>query len=157
MFLSWHFKSLKGIVYLKKDNLQSIYWPSGHLLTNGPLQWMGAAQCCSLRRDTQVYAVYPLGKVNHLRIPTLKSMRTRNNIVLWQTFHKFIHKFTQSVLWSTGFLIITPHFCWRLLVILKWTNKGDMKWTTPFQCFRKPAAEAANSCEFVLWVYLKLF
>ncbi len=41
------------------------------------------------------------------------------------------------------FLIITPYFCWRLLLSLKWTNKGDMKQTTPFQCFRKPAPEAA--------------
>ncbi len=38
-------------------------------------------QWCSLR-DTQVYAVYPLGKVNDLRIPTLKSARIRNNIIL---------------------------------------------------------------------------
>ncbi len=73
----------------------------------------------------------------------LKKSMQIHNIVLWQTFHKFIHKFTQSVLWSTVFLIIMPYFCWRLLLSLKLTNKGDMKRTTPFQCFRKPAPEAA--------------
>ncbi len=73
---------------------------------------------------------------------------------------KLIHKFTQSVLWSTVFLIITPYFSWRLLLSLTWTNKGDMKRTTPFQCFRKPVPEAAaapldltaNVCHLQYWL-----
>ncbi len=80
----------------------------------------------------------------------LKNMQIRNNIVLWQTIHKFIHKFTQSVLRSTVFLIITPYFCWQLLLSLKWTNKGDIKLTTPFQCLRKPAPEAAAASGYTL-------
>ncbi len=65
--------------------------------------------------------------------------RPTHNIVLWQSFHKLIHKFTQSVLRSTVFLIITPYFCWRLLLSLQLTNKGNTKRTTPFQWFRKLA------------------
>ncbi len=73
----------------------------------------------------------------------IKKARIRNNIVLGQTFHKFIHKFTQSVMQSHLFLIIPPYFCWRLLLSLKWTNKGDYETNYTLQCFCKPVPEAA--------------
>ncbi len=65
---------------VRKSCIQSqseVFRPRSESLT---ASLMGT-QWCSLR-DTQVYAVYPLGKVKDLRIPTSKSMRIRNNIVL---------------------------------------------------------------------------
>ncbi len=62
-------------------------------------------------------------------------MQVRNNIVLWQTFHKFIHKFTQSVSGSTVVLIITPYFCWRLLLSFNELIKEIWNELHPFSIF----------------------
>ncbi len=58
---------------------------------------------------------------------------------MWQTFHKFIDKFTQSV--SAKHRLSNNHAVFLLTTIAK--DKGDMKRTSPFQCYRKPVPEAA--------------
>ncbi len=72
-------------------------------------------------------------------------VRKKRNVTTSFCDRPFTSSFINSPsLCCSVFLIITPYFCWLLLLSLKLTNKGDMKWTTPFQCFcKQPAPEAA--------------